>query len=137
MSHIQRVFKYILTLLILGIVCLSSAFAQAAPTRNPPTAPAGGGEAQVSIVRLENPIQSDTFGQLLGNIIDILLLLAAPVLVCVFIWIGLLFVLAQGNASKLKEARSALIWTIVGAAIVIGAKGIQILVTGTIDSIVN
>ncbi|MEN9852403.1 MAG: Type secretion system pilin [Candidatus Parcubacteria bacterium] len=128
----KKMSQYIVGTLAILLTGTNHVLADALGRETAPTSGSGG----VEIVQLKNPIAADSVNELIGNIIDILLLLAAPVLVCVFIWIGLRFVLAQGNATKLKEVRQAFLWTLVGAAIVIGAKGIQILVTGTFEAII-
>lgn len=127
----KRIIQYIFGTLVTASSVTTAVFAEQSNRNNESTYTGG-----VQVVQLKNPISANSVDQLLGNIIDILLLLAAPVLVCVFIWIGLQFVLAQGNATKLQQVRSTFLWTIVGAAIVIGAKGIQLLVTGTFEAII-
>ncbi len=89
------------------------------------------------IKELDNPIAAESLNDFIGNIIEILLLLAAPILVCVFIWIGLRFVLAQGKPGEIEKVKGDLLWTLIGAAIVLGAYGIKTLVTGTLGSIVT
>ncbi len=88
------------------------------------------------VMSICNPLTGvDTIDGLLGKILDIVLILAAPVLVMAFIWAGFLFVVSQGNPAKLEKARSVLFWTIIGAMLIIGAKVIQALVTATIGSL--
>ncbi len=45
---------------------------------------------------------------------------------------GFLFVLARGNAEKLGEAKKALMYTLIGAAIVLGAKGLATIIENTV-----
>ena len=47
--------------------------------------------------------------------------LGIPVVAFFLILSGFMFVSAQGNKEKLKTARTMLIWTLVGTAIVVGA----------------
>jgi heme/copper-type cytochrome/quinol oxidase subunit 2 len=89
------------------------------------------------ITTLKSPIEAKSIDALIANIIDLVLFIAIPILICVFIWIGLKFVLAQGKPEEIKNAKSMLLWTLVGAAIVIGAKTIQVLVSGTIGAIIK
>lgn len=48
---------------------------------------------------------------------------------------GYLFVIAQGNPSKIEEARSALLWAVVGGVIVLGANVIYGVINGTIRAL--
>lgn len=100
-------------------------------------APCGTGSAQSSagITTLCNPIKSNTLQELLTTLVDILMLLALPVLTLAFLWAGLKFILAKGNPEELKTAKMNILWTIVGAAIVIGIKVIMTIVEGTVTKL--
>ncbi len=50
--------------------------------------------------------------------------LGLPVVGFFVVLSGFLFVNAQGNKEKLKTARTVLIWTLVGTAIIVGATPI-------------
>ena len=83
---------------------------------------------------LTNPINADSIPELLRFIIiDLLINRVAPVVVTVaLVYSGFLFVQAQGNPSKLQKAKAALLWTIVGAVLLIGASVIFSIVTSTV-----
>jgi hypothetical protein len=51
------------------------------------------------------------------------------------IYCGFLFVTAQGNSEKLKKAKQALLYTIVGAALLLGSLVITRAIQGTVDEI--
>jgi hypothetical protein len=51
------------------------------------------------------------------------------------IYCGFLFVFARGNSEKLTHAREALLWTIIGAAILLGALAIATMIQGTITAL--
>ena len=51
------------------------------------------------------------------------------------IWVGFMFVAAQGNSEKISKARTALLWTIIGGLILIGAQAIALLVQATASSL--
>lgn len=80
---------------------------------------------------LTNPLKSKNIETFLLNIIDILLVFALPLVILYIMYAGYLFVTAQGNATKVTEARSALLWAVVGGVIVFGAKIIVEVVKGT------
>lgn len=87
--------------------------------------------------RLNNPIKSETFSDLITAIIDFVLILATPILVIAIIIVGFQFVWAQGKPEKLKNAKSNLWYTLLGAAIIIGVKLIQAVLEGTVGAITN
>lgn len=60
-----------------------------------------------------------------------------PVVVIMILYSGFLFVIARGNIEKIGEAKKALTYAIVGAAIVLGAYGLAQLVQGILVSIVS
>lgn len=54
--------------------------------------------------------------------------LALPVAVIIILWIGVQFLLAGGNAEKITKARKALLWTLVGIAIILIGDGFIALI---------
>ena len=88
---------------------------------NPDT---GGGNPPVGIkVKLENPFKGgDTLFAFIQTIINKLILPIGGILaVLAFIYSGFLYVMAQGNETKLKTAHKALLYTAVGTALLLGA----------------
>lgn len=60
-----------------------------------------------------------------------------PVVVIMILYAGFLFVIARGNTEKIGEAKKALTYAVVGAAIVLGAYGLAQLVQGILASVVS
>jgi hypothetical protein len=83
---------------------------------------------------LFNPLQSQTIPEFLLKIIDVLLVFALPLIILYIMYAGYLFVTAQGTPAKVSEARSALLWAVVGGVIVLGAKIIVGVIQGTITA---
>lgn len=87
-------------------------------------------------VYLPNPISGiNTLEDFIKKILEIVVTLGIPVLVLVFIYIGFLYVTAQGDPGKLKKAHEALLWAVVGAAIILGAWILAQAIAGTVNSI--
>lgn len=61
--------------------------------------------------------------------------IGAVVVVFFVVYSGFLFVTAQGNEEKLKKAKNAMLWTLVGAAILLGAELLATVITNTITNI--
>jgi hypothetical protein len=86
--------------------------------------------------RLANPVARIMEPQ---NLIDLLVtifqFLGGPVVVIGVIYAGFLLVTAQGDEKKIEHGRAVLLWTIVGAAIILGASVIKSVVEGTIEGL--
>lgn len=87
---------------------------------------------------IDNPFggAGSTLPQLFAAIIDkIILPIGGVVAVISFIWSGFLFVTAQGDEGKLKTAKTALLYTAIGTAILLGASAITKILSTTIDQL--
>ena len=61
--------------------------------------------------------------------------LGIPIAVLFLVYAGFLFVTARGSEEQLKKAKGILLWTIVGIAVLLGAKIIAEVLENTITSI--
>lgn len=92
------------------------------------TNPGGGG--------LENPLNNiESVDDLLGAVLTAVVRIGSIILVLALVYIGFLFVVAQGNEEKLKSARNALLWTVIGGLILLGATAIKEVITATVESL--
>ncbi|MBP9749680.1 MAG: hypothetical protein KBD21_03040 [Candidatus Pacebacteria bacterium] len=80
------------------------------------------------------PIEGD-ISKLLITILNATIYILFPFIVLMIVYTGFLFVTAQGNATKITQAREALVWTVVGALVVLGAKAIALAIEATVDSL--
>lgn len=83
---------------------------------------------------LTNPLSSTSIPDFLTKIIEVLLIFALPLIIIYIMYAGFLFVTANGNESQLTQAKNALLWSIVGGVIVLGAKIIIEVIKGTITA---
>lgn len=72
--------------------------------------------AQISI---PNPLGCNDVGCVLQKIASFLLTIATPILTIMVLWAGYLFLTSAGNEEKIREARKALLWAVIGFAIVL------------------
>ena len=84
---------------------------------------------------LANPICTNDLSTFLAKLLDLIALIAFPIIVLFLVYIGFLFVTSQGNPEKLKEAREYFLWALVGALLVLGAKALSLAVKGTVDQL--
>ncbi len=69
---------------------------------------------------------------LIQTILEGVLKIGMPVIALAIIYCGFLFVKAQGKPEELTKAKSALTWTLVGAAILLGAWAIAKMISATV-----
>jgi hypothetical protein len=86
---------------------------------------------------LINPLGSGTtLNSFLISILNIITNTIGPVIVILMlVYVGFKFVMAQGSDSALVEARKMLLWTLIGALILLGAKAIAIVVQATVSAL--
>ena len=82
-----------------------------------------------------NPLPVNTIDQLVDLILRAVITIGVPVLVFFFLLTGFYFVTAMGEKAKIKQAHDMLWNTIVGAALVLGAKVIHEVLVGTLTQL--
>lgn len=100
---------------------------------NTPRGSGGGGGG--STAELINPLQADSLEEFFEAILNFIVRIGTILVVVMIVIVGFMFVSARGNPEKLKEARTALLWTLVGAIILIGASVIAEAIRATVEAI--
>lgn len=93
---------------------------------------------------IPNPLKCET-GQncdslifLITSILNGVIIPIAAVFVTIWIiYAGFKYVVAQGNPTKVSEAHKTLLWSLIGAGILLGAAGISAVVQTTINSLIQ
>lgn len=85
----------------------------------------------------KNPIGFNTLKDFLLALLKVIITLAFPIIVLAVVYTGFLFVTSRGSEEKLKTAKKALVWTLIGAMIVLGAFVIANAIKETVDDIKN
>lgn len=89
-------------------------------------------------VGLFNPLGANsTLPVLLSAILALVVRIGTFVVIFMLVYVGYLFVIARGAPGKIEEARRALLWTVVGALILLGAQALAIGIQATVQSIGN
>lgn len=149
----RRAFSLLLFLvLFVGTFGVPAAFIQAA-TGGADNSGAGGGAADNSGAggggadnsglgggniggqALQNPLKDQTLPQLLNDILGAVVQIGAILLAVMLVWVGFMFVSARGNEEKIREARGALLWTIIGGLILLGAQAISLVIQNTVSAL--
>ncbi len=85
---------------------------------------------------LFNPLGSGaTLPGLLASILAFVVRIGAIVVVFMLVYVGFLFVTARGKEADITQARQALLWTVVGALILLGAQAIAIAIQATVQAL--
>ena len=95
------------------------------------TVPPGGGT-------IPNPLKTGgTLLSLLAAILNQIIMPVAAVAVVVWIiWAGFSYLRAQGKPEEIKKANQRLLWSLIGAGILLGAAGISAVIQSTVCGVV-
>ncbi|MBU0611820.1 pilin [Patescibacteria group bacterium] len=90
------------------------------------------GDAPTGSVKIVNPIKVDSIYGLIKVILEGVIKIGIPIVALAIIYSGFLFVAARGKPEELKKAKNALLYTIIGAAILLGSWAIAQLISDTV-----
>ena len=81
-----------------------------------------------------NPIKSNTIMEFIHTFLVGALKIGIPVIVLAIIYSGLLFVMARGNEEKLTKAKDALLYTLIGAGVLLGSWAMAEFIKNTVEA---
>lgn len=84
---------------------------------------------------ITNPLKVDSIKDLIFEVVKVATTIGFYVAVFFIIYSGFLFVTARGNEKKVGDAKNAIIWTVIGTAILLGARVIADVIQGTLNQI--
>jgi len=83
--------------------------------------------------KIINPLgTTSTLPALIQKILEGMLKIGIPIVALAIIYCGFLFVFARGNSEKITHAKDALLYTMIGAAILLGAWAIAQMISATV-----
>ena len=128
--------------LIMGTVLVyaQGGTAPTGPGGSGPTGPGGSGPTSNISIIIPNP-----FDRNIGSLFDlikvvvneIILPIGGVLAVLAFIYSGFLYVMAQGNETKLKTAHQALLYTAIGTAVLLGSWTLANVIKATINQLMT
>jgi beta-lactamase regulating signal transducer with metallopeptidase domain len=77
---------------------------------------------------IENPVEAETFEELINAIIDFLWMFGIAVVPMVIIIAGYFFVTSAGDPAKVTQAKNMILYALIGLLIIGMAKGIVTLI---------
>jgi len=80
---------------------------------------------------LDNPLGLDDFKEIVAAILKVVVTVGTVIVVLAIIWAGFKFVTAQGNESKIEEAKKTFFWVVVGAIVLLGAQILSNVIVNT------
>lgn len=87
-------------------------------------------------VTLLNPLKGGaSLDSFLGGILNFVIRIGTVVVILMLVLVGFKFVTAQGKEAKITEAKTMLLWTIIGALVLLGSKAIQLGITATVQAL--
>lgn len=107
---------------------------------NPPPT---GGSGSGSNTQLINPLnlgvdctQSHTcINKFIELLLGLVVQVGTVIVILMLVYVGFLFVKARGEPGAISEAREALLWTVIGGLILLGAQGIAVAIKSTVDAV--
>ncbi len=123
-KNLKKVFGLIYTIYIsLVLVFPSTIYAETPSDCNPSEG-------------LCNPLgATSTLPELIKTILQGALKIGIPIVALAIIYSGFLFVFARGNSEKLGKAKDTLLYTLIGAAILLGSWAIAEMVSITVTGL--
>ncbi|MFA5934624.1 MAG: TrbC/VirB2 family protein [Candidatus Paceibacterota bacterium] len=88
-----------------------------------------------SAIGLTDPLGGIDIKDFISKILSYIVKVGGVVATFAFIYTGFLFAFAKGNSGALEKAKSALIGTVIGMAILLGAELIGSMIMDTVSSI--
>lgn len=71
----------------------------------------------------------------LNSILEIVIRIGAIIVILMLVYVGYLFVIAQGKEAEIRDARQMLLWTIIGALVLLGSQAIAIGIKATVQAL--
>lgn len=94
------------------------------------------GDMNATTTKIINPIgETKTIEAFLALVLGAAFKIGAPIVVLAVIYSGFLFVKAQGNPEEITKAKDALMYSLIGAAVLLGAQAISKIIVDTITTL--
>ncbi len=140
----MKILKKISVYVFVTVILLTPAvlvYGQSGTPINPtPGTPTPGTPAPQEVnVKFNNPLanQSGSLMQLITDILNkIVMPIAAIGVVLWIVWAGFQYLLAQGKPEAIKKANLNLMWSLIGAGLLLGAAGISAVLETTVNQII-
>lgn len=86
-------------------------------------------------ITLVNPLGDASLNGFLLSVLDFVIEVGTVVVPLMLVYVGFLFVTAQGKPEALNTAKKAFLWTLIGGLILLGARVIAETIANTVSSL--
>ncbi len=84
------------------------------------------------VTTITNPIGVDNLNDFIKKLLEGLIKIGIPIIAIAIIYSGFLFVTAQGKPQAIEQAKRAFLYTLIGAAILLGSWALAQLISDTV-----
>jgi Type IV secretion system pilin len=77
---------------------------------------------------LQNPLAFTTLQDFIVAILNVIVIIATPIVVVFIVLAGFKYVTAQGKPAEIQAASKALTYAIIGGILILGAKAISLII---------
>ena len=95
--------------------------------------PATGGGSGIGY-RLENPLAFKTLQDFIVAILNVIIIIATPIVVIFIVLAGFKYVTARGNPAEIQKATTALTYAVIGGVLILGAVAIAEIIKNLVTS---
>lgn len=87
--------------------------------------------------KIENPLAAGSVNELVAKLLDVVIKIGSLLAVVFIIYSGFLFVTAGGSTEKIESAKKVFLYCMIGTAIILGSKVIQVLIENTVKDVLG
>jgi hypothetical protein len=85
-------------------------------------------------VKLENPVGTTSFVQIINNVLNYLIYISIPILAIMILIGGFQILTARDNPEKITKGRTTIMYAVIGFVIILISKGIALILIKIIKS---
>jgi len=84
--------------------------------------------------KVKSPLAFSSFEDFLVAILNIIIIIATPIVVLAIIYAGFLYVTARGNVQQTQQATRALTYSIIGGVLILGALALTQIISNLVGA---
>ncbi len=135
MTKIMTIRRFLSAALVVLLVSLAAPTIVSAQYTPVNTGPGNTGGTNTGVTLL-NPLQAGTsLSSFLSDILQFVINIGTIVVILMLVFVGYKFVVAQGKPGEIEAAKKMLLWTIVGALVLLGAQAISSAIQATVAAL--
>jgi len=120
---------------LIMLIAVSPALALPSETGTTDTGTAAGASATTIAPReLVNPLGTESIPELIGRVITIFTAVAGSIALLMFVYGGVMWLASGGSADKIEKGKKAIIWAVIGLAVIFGGYAVLRLIFITLGA---